>query len=1028
MNLVQLLDQLGYTQSQNYRSTNESSQEPLTEHLFRAAKKAGVQGAYVFQTSPPEQKILPPRPAVYVAEAQTREEAREIHQRLWNLGNTPFLVILLPNEIRVYTGFDFSLENEKKGLVCEIQDIAKLTFENIREKLIDFGSNSIDSGKIWQTQSKHITPENRVDIHLLNNLEKLEEYLEGRGVELSIIHALIGKYVYIRYLYDRQILSREWLAENNINLDTILGRNATLEGLLKLTELLETRFNGEIFPLPSNVEEILGNDETVALVASAFKGDDLASGQLHLDFNAYDFSYIPVETLSSIYEQFLHSQGTGKKVGAVYTPEPVADYLLCELQESKPLQKGMKILDPCCGSGIFLVLAYRRLIELELANSVSKKLKPTELRRILCDSLYGVERNREACYVAEFSLILTLLNYIDPPDLHRNKQFKFPSLHNTQIFECDFFDDESIFWEQGKKFDWIVGNPPWIELKPQKDIKENIEKKALSWIKNNSKNRPVGGNRVCEAFSWRVVNLLNYEGCVGLLVHATSLFNQESKRYRQAFFERHVIVRITNFSNLAYVLFGGRGQEPAATLIYCQAETEVEKPQITHYAPLIVNQITNRSWKKGKNLPVWTITLNEDEMSIISHEDATTGEIFVWKMALWGSSRDKKGLKRLLRLLPSTLGQLANKKKWRFFTGLQLRNQGSVDQIEPLPQLSGWKKIDIHKKFDIHTKTRSSFRFAIPEASLQLINEDSFFVRKGRSIPFTVASAPHIVLNSGYCAYSDIDFIIPEPQIGIAGDKTDADYLRAISILINSSIIQYFLFFHSSSWGVGRSKIFPRDLKEIPLPELSSQQVIELAKLQKRLSYLEEFTTTSDILLQQLLDDEIEFLLSIPSNLGIIAREFLAIKLQFNKGKSIVPASLSPSEDQLQRYGLHLRNELDTFTEGGGLKHSITLTQSKTLITCSVEFVQSNYAIDVHVEKTQGDSSSLLAYIQEETKQRFSQWVYVQRSLRIFEDSRVYICKSPRLIDWTRTQALSDADDIIAEILSVRSRLHEVTK
>jgi len=95
---------------------------------------------------------------------------------------------------------------------------------------------------------------------------------------------------------------------------------------------------------------------------------------------------------------------------------------------------------------------------------------------------------------------------------------------------------------------------------------------------------------------------------------------------------------------------------------------------------------------------------------------------------------------------------------------------------------------------------------------------------------------------------------------------------------------------------------------------------------------------------------------------------------------------------------------------------------------CSVEFAQSDYAIDIHIEKAQGDSSSLLAYIQEKTKQRFSQWVYVQRSLRIFEDSRVFICKSPRLIDWTRTQALNDADDIIAEILSVRSGLHGVTQ
>lgn len=98
------------------------------------------------------------------------------------------------------------------------------------------------------------------------------------------------------------------------------------------------------------------------------------------------------------------------------------------------------------------------------------------------------------------------------------------------------------------------------------------------------------------------------------------------------------------------------------------------------------------------------------------------------------------------------------------------------------------------------------------------------------------------------------------------------------------------------------------------------------------------------------------------------------------------------------------------------------------MIVCSIEFVHSSTstAIDVTVEKAQGDTSLFLNYVQEKAKQRFSQWVYVQRSLRIFEDSRVYICKSPRLIDWTRTQALNDSDDIIAEILSANRELHEV--
>lgn len=996
----------------------------MTEHLFRAAKKAGVQGAYVFQTSPPEQKILPPRPAVYVAEAKTRDEAREIHQRLWNLGNAPFIVILLPNEIRVYTGFDFSLTNENQGLVKEIKEIIDLTFDSIRDQLADFRADSIDSGRIWETQSKYVTPEKRVDTHLLNNLNKLEQYLlEERNLDLPIIHALIGKYVYIRYLHDRNILSEEWLTENNLNLDSVLSRNATLDGLLHLTEVLENRFNGAIFPLPSGIEATL-SDEIVSLVASTFKGDDPASGQSHLDskdFKAYDFSYIPVETLSSIYEQFLHSQGTGKKVGAVYTPEPVADYLLCELEESKPLQSGMKILDPCCGSGIFLVLAYRRLIELALAQSPNHKLKPTELRKILCESIYGIERNQEACYVAEFSLILTLLNYINPPDLNQNKQFKFPSLHNTQIFECDFFDDESDFWKQNKKFDWIVGNPPWIELKPE-TVDEEL---ARSWIRRNIEERPATGNRVCEAFSWRVVDLLTPNGYVGLLIHAKSLFNHESEKYRKLFFTQHEVSRITNFSNLSYILFGGRGEAPAATIVYRKILSEVIKPEIVHYAPFVVNQISNRPWKPGQKNTTWALTINDSEIRTVSSSEAETGEAVVWKLALWGSYRDRKALKRLSRLFSNSLGKLAEQKNWYIHQGVELRERTGTSrdvELEDAPYLDGWRFLNS----DI--VVRSGRHFSIPQNALSIIPVDKHYIRRGRRIGLNVASAPHIVLTPNYCIYSDEDFIIPNRKVGLAGDEKDSEHLRALSIFLSSSVSKYYLFFTSPSWGVDRVVISTKDVKGLPVPNLSADKIVELAALQRQLVTSENLGLASEDSLQAQLDEGIENILEIPRNLSFIAKDFMNFRLELSKGKAVVSSTHPPDESCLYEYGACLRDELDAFTEGSGLRHTVGLTYSKQLIVCSVEFVHSEApnSLDVTVEKAKGNISSFLNYIQEKAKQRFSQWIYVQRSLRIFEDSKVYICKSPRLIDWTRTQALNDSDDIIAEILSANRELHEV--
>ena len=154
----QLLKVLGYSDSPNYCATADQH-HPLTAHLFREAKRAGAEGAYLIHTSPNDE-ILPPRPAVYVAEAKTREEAREIHRNLWNLGNAPFVIIVLPNEVRVYTGFNYDQKNQTKGLIDHIEDFIDL---DLSEQLADYNSDSIDSGRIWATQANHLKPDNRVE-------------------------------------------------------------------------------------------------------------------------------------------------------------------------------------------------------------------------------------------------------------------------------------------------------------------------------------------------------------------------------------------------------------------------------------------------------------------------------------------------------------------------------------------------------------------------------------------------------------------------------------------------------------------------------------------------------------------------------------------------------------------------------------------------------------------------------------------------------------------------------------------------
>lgn len=1030
MQLKRLLELLGYSGAENYR-TVDGYHEPSTAHIFRAAGRAGddgarVDGAYVFHTSF-EDKVLPVRPAVYVAEALSTDQARSIHRSLWNLGSAPFLIVLLPNQIRIYTGFDYDHQDDSKGFIDSIEltpDLLSNLDQAVISKLTDFSAESIDTGRIWESKAQELKTERRVDVRLLRNLTALEKRLVEESDSppaeiLPIAHALIGKYVYIRYLRDRGILSEQWLAGEGIRLDIVLGRDATLTELKKLIEALERRFNGAVFPFPQGAMRLL-NDRVVSSVASTFKGDDPRSGQLALEFQSYDFSYIPVETLSAIYEQFLRAQGEGKRVGAVYTPEPLADYLLSEINYAKPLKRGMRVLDPCCGSGIFLVLAYRRLIETELLTKPDGKLLPTELRRILLESLYGVERNLDACYVTEFSLILTMLNYIDPPELHRNRQFKFPELHNKRIFQSDFFDTRSLFCEEGQCFDWVVGNPPWTE--PSADSED--ERLVLKWIEAHRSEHPVAGNKVSEACSWRAVDFLAEGGCVGFLLHAKTLFNHESKSFRQAFFGQHQVVRITNFSNLAYILFEGRGEAPAITIIYRRANEGQPKPPVLHCGPFVINQVAYKSrQKRSKRRTTWTITLNEDEIQTIEHDEAEDGESTTWKLALWGSSRDKRAIGRLRKVFKTTLGDLVDSRRWDFSQGLSLQNAPTsteeFQKVVSVPELAGMNSLDA----DVMIK--SGHRFSIPSSALSEVPPGKCFIRKrGGNAGLKIARAPHLVVNVGYCLFSDEDFVIPHPITGLSGSVEDADYLRALSVFLSSSISRYYLFFVSPAWGIDRNAVYPKDIRSIPVPVFSPSQVQELVLLQKEVAKREILTPEDSLSLQASLDAKVESLFKVPRSISTLAKDLLQLRLTLNKGKTTGRAVESPSEGDLRVYAQYLKSELDEYTASHNVHHKVSLNYSPDFIACTVSPTREKSSAVIEIEKADESTAESHKELANTLKEQFSQWVYVQRGLRVFDRATFRIYKAPRLIDWTRTQALLDSEDIIAEVIATQTKIY----
>jgi len=158
---------------------------------------------------------------------------------------------------------------------------------------------------------------------------------------------------------------------NGVEKNTIFGRNANLAGFHNVIERLDNWLNGTLFPIPKQGGGSPSLDH-IQMVAGTFSGDDPQTRQMHLDFKAYDFQHIPIETLSIVYQQFLHAEGKGRGQGAYYTPIHLVNFILDELDAKRPICKGMKVCDPACGSGAFLVQCYRRLIEREIEQEPKK--------------------------------------------------------------------------------------------------------------------------------------------------------------------------------------------------------------------------------------------------------------------------------------------------------------------------------------------------------------------------------------------------------------------------------------------------------------------------------------------------------------------------------------------------------------------------------------------------------------------------------------------------------------------------------
>jgi N-6 DNA Methylase len=422
-----------------------------------------------------------------------------------------------------------------------------------------------------------------IDTKLLENLDAVRKLLVedflNKNIEssdaLETANALIGRLLFVRYLIDRKVKIHfgDYSNEGYLSADDLNKILESQEETYKLFYHLKdkSRYNGDLFPF-TKLEENQNFNVNFSLLIRLFKGDDIGKNQSSL-FPYYDFSVIPVEFISNVYEQFIGVDNQ-RKQGAYYTPVFLVDYIL-----NKTVKKHLKetesaicpVLDPACGSGIFLVETLRNLIQKYQALN-PKYEKNTEgyhhdLIQLVKENIFGVDKDLKALHVAIFSIYITLLDNQNPADVEK---FHFPKLLKTNFFEADFFKIDLDFDKilRGKKFRFILGNPPWGNLS-----KDNTN--YIGYCKSN--NIPIGSNEIAQAFMVRVGEFVSTDTDIALIVTSKVLYNLKSKGFRQYFLKQYNLDHILELSSVRDAVFdkvvsgSKKAIAPASILFYRKA-------------------------------------------------------------------------------------------------------------------------------------------------------------------------------------------------------------------------------------------------------------------------------------------------------------------------------------------------------------------------------------------------------------------------------------------------------------------------
>lgn len=419
-----------------------------------------------------------------------------------------------------------------------------------------FSALDVASANLFRRVPKWFDVKARVDRRLLANLSTTVHRLTQIGFNGDLDEAtrrrwaelLMGQVLFVSYLEHREIVGTTYRERRSVEQLHRLIAHADHEGIRKLIDSLRSDFNGDFLGDDRHDPWAALTPHGFALLNPFLRRTNMRTGQG--DFWNYDFSYIPVELLSGLYESFL-SPDQQEKDGAYYTPRNLAMLAIDQAFTTSADPLAETVFDGACGSGILLTTAYRRLIAFSEARR-QKQLSFADRGELLKSRIFGGDINAMACRVTAFSLYLSLLEGLDPADIMEAQEregVRLPPLEGSNLVHgpvaADFFRDTHYFAE--KRFSLVISNPPWSEPKGE-DVTS-----ADTWAERAKV--PFVRRQIAGAYALRAIDFLAESGRVCLILPIGQFLGPSSASFVSYLFGTYQPTRLINFGDLQGLLF-----------------------------------------------------------------------------------------------------------------------------------------------------------------------------------------------------------------------------------------------------------------------------------------------------------------------------------------------------------------------------------------------------------------------------------------------------------------------------------------